>query len=264
MNGKTIKRLIGKIPGTHFARDLAIKHLLQPCMSAGFRLRGGLHARHAYGDSILSQALEGFCDRSDISDHLGAIFYHAVEASPRLIVELGTRGGESTRALLAAAAVADGTLLSVDLAPQPPLNLPHQERWHFHQGDDIAFGQTGFPVWAADHGLAPEIDVLFIDTSHEYAHTKQEIAVWAPHLAAHGAMIFHDTNMGTVYAHSDGSVGYGWDNARGVIRAIEEFLGRHYDEHTHFVDLQGGFLVKHYPFCSGLTVLRKVGGPAPR
>ena len=34
---------------------------------------------------------------TDISDHLPTIFSEIVAASPKLIVELGTRGGESTR-----------------------------------------------------------------------------------------------------------------------------------------------------------------------
>lgn len=38
----------------------------------------GSHSPHAPGD---------------ISDHLHAVFYHAVEGMPRLVIELGTRGG---------------------------------------------------------------------------------------------------------------------------------------------------------------------------
>ena len=49
---------------------------------------------------------------SDISDHLSELFYEVVNAQPRLIVELGTRGGESTRALLSAAQVLDARVLS--------------------------------------------------------------------------------------------------------------------------------------------------------
>ena len=43
--------------------------------------------------------------RSDISDHLATIFSEAVAAKPRLIVELGVRGGESRYALERAARV---------------------------------------------------------------------------------------------------------------------------------------------------------------
>jgi hypothetical protein len=55
----------------------------------------------------------------------------------------------------------------------------------------------------------------------------------------------------------------GWNNRRGVIRAIEEEFGRAWDEESQFVDVAAGFLVRHppwckaSPFCSGWT---DVGG----
>lgn len=72
-------------------------------------------------------------------------------------------------------------------------------------------------------------------------------------------IIFHDTNMGRgLYGRCDGSVGLGWDNQRGVIRTIEEFLDRRYEENHFFVDAVNGFLVKHYPNCNGLTVPKRL------
>jgi hypothetical protein len=83
-------------------------------------------------------------------------------------------------------------------------------------------------------------------------------------LAPGGAMIFHDTNMGLWYRSLDGRVRRGWDNQRGVIRAIEEDrLGRSYDAGAYFVDIADGFLVEHRPWCSGLTVLRRLEGETP-
>ena len=75
-------------------------------------------------------------------------------------------------------------------------------------------------------------------------------------------MIFHDTNMATWFRSLDGEVRRGWDNQRGVIRAIEERLGRSYDGAAYFVDIIDGFLVEHRPWCNGLTVLRRIDGPA--
>ena len=43
-----------------------------------------------------------------------------------------------------------------------------------------------------------------------------------------------------------------------MIRAIEERLGRNYDAGAYFVDIAAGFLVEHWPWCSGLTVLRRL------
>ena len=66
-------------------------------------------------------------------------------------------------------------------------------------------------------------------------------------------------NGAFVYAIADdGSVGFGYENDRGVIRAIEDMVGRRYDETTYFTDYSRGFLIMHHPYCNGLAVLKKV------
>jgi len=238
------------------------KGLLRRARAPFYRLSGGLRYSQRYYQEQLRTCLAGSKVRSDISDHLGVLFSETVLTRPRLIVELGTRGGESTRALIAAATVCDAKMLSVDIDPAPPLEVPGRERWFFVQSDDVSFGREpdGFESWCAEHELAPEADVIFIDTSHLYQHTRDEIAVWAQRLSPSGVLLFHDTNMQTGLAgRLDGSVAYnGWDNQRGVIRAIEEFLGRNYDEQSFFVDIARGFLVTHRPNCSGFTALRRL------
>jgi cephalosporin hydroxylase len=226
-----------------------------------FRLSGRTRYPWRLYGPTLAAAVGESDRRSDIRDHFGRLFCCAIEAKPRLIVELGTRGGGSTRALLAAAHLTGAArMLSVDIDDCGTLDLPFMDHWHFVKADDIAFGLSGFANWCRDAGLAPEIDLLFIDTSHEYEHTRREIEIWSPLLSAAGTMIFHDTNMGKgIYARTDGSVSVGWNNHRGVIRALEEHLGRQYDEASYFCDLAHGYLVTHYPTCSGLTVLRKCG-----
>ena len=71
-------------------------------------------------------------------------------------------------------------------------------------------------------------------------------------------MLFHDTNLGEVYRHSDGSLGMAWDNERGVIRALEGFCGTSFDEKEDFVDYRRGWLIKHHAVCSGLTILERI------
>ncbi len=196
-----------------------------------FYLRGGTRYTQVYYSQPLITALENCSRRSDISEHLSNIFYHALEASPRFIVELGTRGGESTRILLTVVAVTNGRVLSIDIHDCSGIKVLHPERWQFIQANDVAFGNEGFVSWCKGQGLVPKADVIFIDTSHLYEHTKSEIAAWVGHLSESGVMIFHDTNMGRgTYGRCDGTVDLGWDNQRGVIRAIEEFLGRRYEE----------------------------------
>ncbi len=213
---------------------------------------------------VLAEALGRWTTAtSDIHDHLGTIFYEAVSARPRLIVELGTRGGVSTRALLAAAETTDAHVLSVDLEECSSLDLPprFRSRWTFIQGDDLAFSGQPFEAFCAQRGWPPQAEVILIDTSHMYQHTCAELQHWVPRLACPGVMLFHDTNMGRGWFRSlNGKAEMGGNGTRGVIQAIEEFLGRRYDESTYFGDATGNFVVQHMPWCSGLLVLRKTAG----
>jgi predicted O-methyltransferase YrrM len=198
---------------------------------------------------------------SDIVDHIGTLFFHTLLVQARLVVEVGTRGGESTRALLAAVAMTDGRVLSIDIDDCTGISLPQElkKRWQFIRADDVAFGRNKFEAWCRDAGLAPSVDVLFIDTSHLYDHTVQEIETWHRHVRPGGLMIFHDTNMGEgLYKRIDGSVGLGWDNQRGVIKAIEEFLGTRYDENSAFVDIPKDWAVLHIPYCNGFTIMQRL------
>jgi predicted O-methyltransferase YrrM len=225
-----------------------------------FYIKNGTHYKHKNYSTDLNNALNKINIRTDISDHLGTIFYTAVDSNPKLIVELGTRGGESTRALLAAASITNSTVLSIDIDDCSKTGMPLSEYWHFIQADDVEFAKTGFKDWCSLSLVSPVIDFLFIDTSHEYEHTKQEIREWSGFLSKNGTMMFHDTNMGNgVYARHDGSIGTGWDNNRGVMRAIEEFTGNSYDENTYFCDITDGYSLMHFPNCNGLTIIKKRG-----
>jgi cephalosporin hydroxylase len=198
---------------------------------------------------------------TDISDHLSDLFFEVVNARARLIVELGTRGGESTRALLAAAHVVDAQVLSIDIRECSTIALPpgFAERWTFVESDDVAFANERFVEWCLEKGREPGADIIFVDTSHLYEHTVLELRSWMPHLKVGGLMIFHDTNMRRwMYRRFDNSRGVGGYNNRGVIRAIEEYVGRAYDENSAFCDVTDQFLIKHKPQCNGFTVLKKL------
>ena len=191
---------------------------------------------------------------TDISSHLEPIFLEASRTNPRLIVELGVREGESTFVLERVARRCGGTLVSVDVADCS--SVCHFENWHFVQEDDVAFGHR-FADWSREHGVAEQIDVLFIDTSHLYDHTIAEIQAWLPHLSAAGVVIFHDTNLKRLYRRRDGTLGLAWDNSRGVMQALEAILHAQFDERRGFERRLGPWLLRHDPLCNGLTVLRR-------
>ena len=237
-------------------------------MSAIGRIVGGFLSvwpatwRASSPHPVLTEALGRWKDApSDIHDHLGTIFAEAVSAQPRLIVELGTRGAVSTRALLAAAEVTNAHVLSIDAVDCGDSDIPDRfrARWTFARGDDVAFAGEPFTAFCAARGLSPEAEVIFIDTSHLYEHTCHELEVWLPRLAPRGVMLLHDTNLGQGwYRRLDGIVARGWNNRRGVIRAVEERLGRQYHENSYFTDVAGGFVVQHSPWSGGLIVMRRI------
>lgn len=123
------------------------------------------------------------------------------------------------------------------------------DRWTFHQANDIDLGH----VW--DKG---SIDLLFIDTDELYPHTKEEIDTWFPHLSKRATVMFRCTSLETQLYYEDGRVtGLGWDNKRGVIRAIEEYLGMKFNEFLPFRTFIDPWEIIHYPWGAGLTVLRR-------
>lgn len=194
---------------------------------------------------------------SAINDHLVGLFTESLSVRPQLIVELGVRRGDSTKILEQVAVLFDTKLISVDILES--LYISPYENRIFVQKDDIEFAKE-FHTFCESLNMEPLIDVLFIDTSHLYEHTVDEIKSWFPFLSERAKVFFHDTNLRHRYSRKDGSRGIGWDNERGVIRALEEYLNTTFDEDKEFIRFIDGWLIKHYPYCNGFTVLEKLLG----
>lgn len=194
--------------------------------------------------------------REAIAGHLGALLWHCCACRPGLIVELGVRRGLTTSLFIEAARTYGGHILSVDSGPVPFTSS--YEQWFFKEMSSQEAGKQ-FPEIASQLGLSSSVDLVFLDTSHEYEDTVEELAQWVPHIAPTGTLICHDTAMGRVYRHSDGSIRRGRDNARGVERALEDFLGISLDARSHYTGYSGGWAVYHNPLSSGLTMLTRLG-----
>jgi cephalosporin hydroxylase len=121
---------------------------------------------------------------SDIYEHLPFFVALATRMNAQTIIELGTRGGVSTLAWIYAMQETDGHVWSVDIDPPPEFT---DERWTFVQGSDLD------PKVLAQ--LPRDVDVCFIDTSHEYAQTLSELHVYAPRVRAGGRIVLHDTEL---------------------------------------------------------------------
>jgi len=204
----------------------------------------------------LQEILEHARARTDISDHLPTLFAEARLVQPRLIVELGVRGGESTFVLERVARLCDAHLVSVDIAEC--LRRSPWDKWVFVKRDDIAFAAE-FPGWCAARQMPAAIDFLFIDTSHLFDHTLREIQAWFPLLSARAKVAFHDTNQRRIYRRRDGSIGLGWPN-RGVIAALEKHFATTFHEQVDFVDVRDGWLIRHHAGCNGFTLLSRLPG----
>ncbi|MDD2665856.1 MAG: class I SAM-dependent methyltransferase [Methanocellales archaeon] len=193
--------------------------------------------------------------KTDISDHLVTLFVESLSTKPRLIVELGVRGGESTFVLERVAKLCDSTLISVDI--EDCSDISSYKNWIFVQSDDIEFAKR-FEKWCARHDIQPKINVLFVDTSHIFENTVQEIENWFPFLRERSKVFFHDTNLKRLFFRRDGSMGVGRNNKRGVIRAIEEYFDKGFNEKEDFIELIDGWQIKHYANCNGFTILEKI------
>ena len=227
-------------------------------MSKLYNIARKRKAVHEYGASDFKEyndIWEKSLADSGISDHLINLFVESLSMKPRLIVELGVRGGESTFVLERVAKLSGAKLISVDI--EDCSGSSSYGEWNFVQEDDIAFGKRFIP-WCRERRIEPSIDILFIDTSHLYEHTAQEIRLWFDFLSDKCKVFFHDTNLKNVYFKKDGSMHIGWDNGRGVIRAVEDYFGASFDEKKNFVDFRKGWLIKHYSYCSGFTILEKI------
>lgn len=122
---------------------------------------------------------------SDVRDHLPRLH----DAARGMVLELGTRFGVSTAALLAGVHDHGGHLYSLDI--------------------DRSCGSlfTGDPAWTfvcgSSHTDHPEIpsalDVLFVDTTHTEADTYDELRRWGSRVRPGGVIYLHDTDDGSTY-----------------------------------------------------------------
>jgi cephalosporin hydroxylase len=193
--------------------------------------------------------------RSDINEHLETIFAEGLLCRPRLIVELGVRGGDSSFVFDRVARLCRATVVGVDIDDCSKVYAG--EGRFFFQGDDVTFA-SHFAEFCSQKCIGSSVDLLFVDTSHYYEHTVQEIANWFPLLSPWAKVMFHDTNVRPSGRRKDGSFEVGWDNQRGVIRAIEQYLGININENREYLGLSGGYLIRHWPHCNGLTIIDRL------
>jgi predicted O-methyltransferase YrrM len=195
-------------------------------------------ARTWNGTRVVTTLHDSYLDRlgrwSDIQEYLPFLYETAKSYDKVRVLELGTRTGNSTVAFLAAAEAVNGHVTSVDIDPlHPEMHfLAECPRWTFIQGSDL---EVQVPL---------EVDVLFIDTSHEYEHTLAELRAYIP--GVRGTALFHDTN---VY----------WNAARTVVSSLVPLHGEKIPPVTQALDdycKETGLSWENLPGEYGLGMIR--------
>ena len=145
--------------------------------------------------------------QSDIQHHL-PLLYSLARGN---VLELGTRSGVSTAALLAGVEARGGQVWSVDIDDCSGVAAGHP-LWTFTQGDstdDQLFKrvcQQANPIGPAGF----EFQLLLIDTFHCYEQAAAELALWHRSVAPGGTILMHDP-----------------ETFPGVRRAAQEFATKH-------------------------------------
>lgn len=204
-------------------------------------------------DTINKEYSRGAETPSDINEHMPTLRRYAAACPHGQVAELGVRGVVSTWALLAGLAdrrVPGAHLWSVDIAP---VDIGAPTAAAKTLGIDMTFIQTD----SATVEL-PEVDMMFIDTWHVYAHLRRELAKHAPRVRMW--ILLHDTegdrDVGeTVRLGQDAraqAMSSGYQVAeitQGLRRAVLEFLtvNNEWD------------VVQHYRNNNGLSVLARRG-----
>lgn len=142
-------------------------------------------APHAESAKTLAEAYERACSTpSDIAAHLPTFVALVAGLHAQHVIELGVRSGVSTVAWLHALSSTGGRLTSVDIDEAPPIG--EYPNWTFLQGDDLD------PAVVGQLDLA---DIVFIDTSHLYDHTRAELHTYLPLVCRGGKIVCHDTML---------------------------------------------------------------------
>ncbi len=135
--------------------------------------------------------------QSDIQHHLPLLF----SLAKGNVLELGTRGGVSTAALLAGVERQSGFVHSVDIEDCSQVAKGHAQ-WFFIRGDS----RNPEIVEQVDTPL----DLLLIDTFHTYEQSTTELSLWGLLVTPGGTICMHDT-----------------ETFPGVRRAAQEFADMH-------------------------------------
>jgi len=122
---------------------------------------------------------------TDIWEHLATLYMLTIELDLKTVLELGTAEGKSTVALLQAVQKIGGKVYSIDINPclearEAIRKYGLLDHWIFIQENDLQM------EWKKN------IDHLFIDTTHKFQQTINELKKYEPYVRDGGIITMHD------------------------------------------------------------------------
>lgn len=171
--------------------------------------------------SSLFRGMEGDAREygSSMAAHMPTLYLLAENWSFGELVELGVGRGWSTVSFLSAVSgIVGKKLRSFDIDPVrhsavvQASGLDAQglsDYWDFKVCDSVA---------AAERFEDRSVSLLFVDTTHTYEKTRQELEAWLPKIHPDGVICGHDYYL---YEHPS------WTKVSGVHTAVNEFSERH-------------------------------------
>lgn len=164
---------------------------------------------------------------TDINQHLVSLYSLVVQNGYKNVVELGA--GQSSYVLASAVRETGGRFWSVDRIEKAHLR-------GFPEGEGLLENDPRVTLITDDDmhlviGWATWIDFLFIDTNHQYDHTKRELYSWGRWVRVGGKIAMHDTFH---------KLGHAVDCRRALDEYLDEQKGRWQVQHN---ENQGGFSV---------------------
>lgn len=116
----------------------------------------------------------------------------AARMGAKTVIEIGSFVGYTSAHLAAALQTTGGRLWCVDIA-QNLIDVARENLSRLKMNDRVSFvcGLSQDPATFA--ALPEKADLIFIDSSHIYADTQQEISIFRKRIAPGGALVLHDS-----------------------------------------------------------------------
>lgn len=143
-----------------------------------------------------ASTIKGWLSKSE-----GALLYRLAQSVQGNIVEIGSYEGRSTLYLARAKQISgSGRVIAIDTFKG---SSEHRKFGDIDTYDsfmsnmqrmrtaDVIDVKRGYSYDIADD-FNEDIDMLFIDGSHEYEHVKRDFIMWAPKVRENGIIAFHD------------------------------------------------------------------------